>query len=260
MSELTTRQDVELWREIFSEYRQDVAAKVGYNVDVSLLLKNPADVPEEARQAVKDFEAALLAHVIELAEYNITKWQRVLAEATIKEAQRALDWAQVSTFDDLRAVVPQLLPFDDADSQGRMMRVFLGTYMESVEGSGADLDELVEGLSRSPKMAEALARTVARVVKSDLSTVDKNEAIRQAVSDAATLPSAAEMKRVHLNGHSVVPCEWLRLPDGTMFFGALPKDDDAVGALAKVVSNISGDWGNAQTLLEFAYQLWKGTK
>jgi len=243
--------DITVWQEIASEYGAAVKSELG-PLDASFLLMRPADVPEEIRDIVKAHQAAVLSRAIDDAQEQVRVWTRRLAELTAVEAATRREWAQVESYNQIVEVGMHELADDAADSQKRQMRAFFANHLTLVERAGVNVAEVVDVLSESPKMAGSFARAVSRIARTEMTEDARMEAIRQATSDAAIAPSAAEFSRQWLNGHAKILCDRVTLRDGTQIVVFVCRDGDDAATLAKYTARIEAQWGDVEPALVWA--------
>jgi len=249
--------DITVWQDVFAEHKAAVAQELGYSVDVSWFAKDPADIPEEARDAVKNFEAALYQRLYEQTCEQIEQLRRVLGAVVERRERRALAWLRVSNYADLEQAARAIVPIAD-NSTGRQIESFITNYLPVLDEAGVDPADVGDVLAREDKVITVVARAIARTVKAGLSPEETGDKIREIVSDAATLPSAADLGRKYLNGHTTILCDRVTFRDGTQIVVFVCRDGDDAATLAKYTARIEAQWGNTEmALLEWAYKEWK---
>ena len=245
--------DLAIWQGIFEEHKDAVASELGYSVDVSWFAKEPEDIPEEAREAVKNFEAALYQRLYDQLCADIERLRRVLGAVVERRERRALAWLQVSNYADLEQAARAVVPIAD-NSTGRQIESFITNYLPVLDDAGVDAVTVGDVLAREDKVITVAARAIARTVKAGLSPEETGDKIREIVSDAATLPSAADLGRKYLNGHTTILCDRVMLKDGTQIVVFVCQDGDDAATLAKHTDRIAAQWGDVEPALVWAYK------
>lgn len=248
--------DLAIWQDVFSEHKDAVASELGYSVDLSWFAKDPADIPEEARDAVKKFEAVLYQRLYEQTCADIERLRRVLGALVERRERRAMAWLRVSNYADLKHAARAIVPIAD-NSTGRQIESFVKNYLPVLDDAGIDPADVGDVLSREDKFITITARAISRVVKSGLSPEEAGDKIREIVNDAATMPSAAELGRKHLNGHITILCDRVMLRDGTQVVVFVCRDGDEAATLSKHTAKIEAQWGNLEPALVWAYKEYK---
>jgi hypothetical protein len=240
--------ELTVWGDVFSDHLDAVTREVGYRVDVSLLLADPSDVPDEARQAVKDFEAALYGHLYDQLCENIERLRRILAAVMERRERRALAWLRLAGYQELEQVGRALVPVAD-NSTGRQIEAFWHKHLPELDAAGVDPNLVGDMLAREDKFVVVASHALSRIERSDLSSADKQTAIREIVADAAEMPSAAALGRKWLNGQVQIPRDILTLPDGTRLVTFVCGNDEQFMVLDKVTRHVAGDYGNVEPIL-----------
>ena len=238
--------DLTVWQDIFLEHKDAVARELGYGVDVSWFSKEPEDIPEEAREAVKNFEAALYQRLYDQLCADIERLRRVLGAVVERRERRALAWLQVSNYADLEQAARAVVPIAD-NSTGRQIESFITNYLPVLDDAGVDAVTVGDVLAREDKFVTTAARAIARAVK--VSPDSAGDTIREIVSDAATMPSAAELGRKWLNGQHPIARDIITLADGTRLVTFICKDDDEFLTLEKHTRRIVAVYGNVEPIL-----------
>lgn len=239
--------DVTVWQDIFQEHKEAVAQELGHSVDVSWFSMPPGDVPEDAREAVRQFEAALYQRLYEQLCADIERLRRVLGAVVERRERRALAWMRLSSNKEAVDVAKRLVNIPD-NSTGRAIVAFMKKH-ELFDAAGVDPMIVGDVTAREDKFITTAERALYRVSKSDLTEEDKLAAVRQIVEDAATMPSAADVARKWLNGERQIPRDIIVLEDGTRLVTFICPDDDAFWTLDKATCKIAVVYGNSLAAL-----------
>lgn len=241
--------ELTIWGEVFNGYLEQTADEVGYLVDPSLLTRPYADIPAEARQAVRDFETALLSNLYDQLCDDIERLRRILSAVAERQGRRALEWMRLHSYEQVEQASRALIPIAD-NSTGRQIAAFWNKHLPELDAAGVDPDLVGHVLAREDKFIVVASRAISRVEdNTGLSPADKAEVIREIVSDAAEMPSAAELGRKWLNGQVTIPRDILTLPDGTRLVTFVCANDDQFLALDKRVRGLVGEYGNIEPVL-----------
>ena len=238
--------DLTVWQDIFLEYKDAVARELGYSVDVSWFAKEPEDIPEEAREAVKNFEAALYQRLYDQLCADIERLRRALGMIVERRERRALQWLKLGNYADLERAARAVVPIAD-NSTGRQIESFITNYLPVLDDAGVDAMTVGDVLAREDKFITTAARAIARVVKE--SPENAGDTIREIVNDAATMPSAAELGCKWLNGQHPIARDIITLDDGTRLVTFICKDDDEFLTLEKHTRRIVAVYGNVEPIL-----------
>lgn len=245
---LTTKPDAALWADVLTTPMSLAARELGYTVPIAKLMCDPSELRNDERGAVEQFEARTLDYAFQEWEETVEKSRMILAAIAEHRARRALAWARIKSYTDIRDVA-KILPHPE-NSTGRQIAAFYNKHLQTLDEAGVEPEQVARVASREDKVIANAARAISRAEKchpADTAT------IREIMDDAELLP-ANELARKWLNGHDAIPCDRVMLSDGTQIVVFVCRDEEDAATLAKHTARIEAAWGNTVPALAWAYE------